>query len=82
VFYGGLWWLGVIWWVPCGGLGSSEMWGETMCREGYLAQGGGCAGVWKVMGKWGLSDLNRSRENRFPRGRTIAQCWANVLPCA
>jgi hypothetical protein len=43
------------WWVICGGGGGGrEMWGETMCRKGFSAQGGGYAGVWKVMGKWGL----------------------------
>jgi hypothetical protein len=28
VFCGGLWWLGVIYWVPCGELGSSESVGK------------------------------------------------------
>jgi hypothetical protein len=57
---GVLWWfvvvgdelVGDLWWW--GGGGGCETWGETMCRESFSAQGGGCAGVWKVMGKWGL----------------------------
>jgi hypothetical protein len=36
-------------------------------------------GYGKVMG-CGDRDLNRSRERWLPRGRTIAQCWANVRP--
>jgi hypothetical protein len=40
-------------------------------------------GVWAVDGKMmgcGGRDLNRSRGSWVPRGRTIAQCWANVRP--
>jgi hypothetical protein len=37
----------------------------------------GCDG--KMMG-CGDRDLNRSHERWLPRGRTIAQCWANVHP--
>jgi hypothetical protein len=33
----------------------------------------------KMMGCGGR-DLNRSRGSWVPRGRTIAQCWANVRP--
>jgi hypothetical protein len=56
------------WWVESRGGGRRERW---------------VRGVWEVDGKMmgcGDRDLNRSRESWLPRGRTIAQCWANVRP--
>jgi hypothetical protein len=33
-----------------GGGRCNGVWSELKCREGFSAQGGGCAGLWKVMG--------------------------------
>jgi hypothetical protein len=48
--------------------------------KAFKRKGGGVWGMENDGG--GVSDLNRSRERASLRGRTIAQCWANVRPRA